>query len=241
VTNTISAANGCGNVTATTSITITAPTKTLSLNVFIEGLYIGGGMMREALDFNPVTEDFPMKWGAGIADTVTVALYDDTYSNLIALYHGIYLNTNGSMSIQVSSTLVNSYYITIKPRNSVPITTATPQSFAGSSVSYNFTSPIDQAYGAGADPQKDLGDGFFGMYTGELDHDSYYVIDGSDVAILDPDIISGPYGYLDTDLNGDGVVDGSDMAIMDANSIFGPLFWNPTIAKKEVHLLNQNK
>jgi hypothetical protein len=145
------------------------------------------------------------------------------------------------MLIPINSSLSDSYYITIFPRNSVPITTALPQSFAGSSILYDFTYPIDQAYGAGSDPQKDLGDGYFGMYTGELDHDSYFVIDGSDVAILDPDIISGPYGYLDTDLNGDGVVDGSDMAIMDANSIFGPLFWNPTIAKKKVHLLNQNK
>jgi hypothetical protein len=232
VTNAIAAAGGCNVVTATTSITISAPpTKSLVLIAFIEGLYVGGGMMHEALDFNPVTEDFPMKWGTGVADTVTVALYDKTYSNLEALYHGVYLKTDGSMSISVNSTLVDLYYITIFPRNGVPITTATPQSFAGSSISYDFATPEDQAYGAGAYPQKDLGDGFFGMYSGELDHDSYFVIDGSDVAVLDPDIISGPYGYLSTDLNGDGVVDGSDMAIMDANSIFGPLFWNPFIEK----------
>jgi hypothetical protein len=207
-------------------------TKTLNLKVFVEGLYVGGDFMREATDFNPVTEEFLPKWGAGIADVVTVKLYNNTYSTLVASYPGVYLHTNGNLIVTgINGSLNGSYYITIFHRNSVPITSATPISFAGSPISYDFTYPVDKAYGAGSDPQKNLGDGYFGMYTGEQDHDAYYVIDGSDVSILDPDIISGPYGYLNTDLNGDGVVDGSDMSIMDGNAIFGPLFWNPSVAK----------
>jgi M6 family metalloprotease-like protein len=224
-------ASGCMG-SASIVLTVNPPTKTLSLKAFIEGLYIGGGYMHETIDYNPVTEAFSAKWGTGIADVVTVQLYNNTYSTLIASYPGVYLYTNGNLTIPgIASSLNSSYYITIFPRNSVPITTAMPQSFASNSIYYDFTYPVDQAYGAGLSPQKDLGNGFYGMYTGELDHDSYFVIDGSDVSILDPDIISGPYGYLTTDLNGDGVVDGSDMSIMDANSIFGPIFWNPTIAK----------
>jgi hypothetical protein len=212
----------------------------IALKLFLEGLYTGGGMMHEATDFDPVSESFTLKWGTGIADTVTVVLYDDSYGNKIAKYHGVFLHTDGNLSIPaIASSLKGSYYITIFPRNSVPITTAAPQPFIGSTISYDFTYPVDQAYGAGSKPQKDLGDGFYGMYAGELDHDSYYAIDGSDVSILDPDIISGPYGYLTTDLNGDGVVDGSDMSLMDANSIFGPLFWNPIIAKK--HLIKKSE
>jgi hypothetical protein len=79
------------------------------------------------------------------------------------------------------------------------------------------------------------------MYSGELSKDAYWAIDGSDVTILEPDVINGTYGYLITDLNGDGVVDGSDMSIMDANVVFGPIFWNPLLAKKKQQLMNQNK
>ena len=74
VTGTAAGCTGSASVT----VTVNPATKTLQVKVFIEGLYIGGGMMREALDFDPVIEKFPPKWGIGIADTVTVVLYDDT-------------------------------------------------------------------------------------------------------------------------------------------------------------------
>jgi hypothetical protein len=202
----------------------------IKAKVFVQGLYDGNGMMHEALDFDSVNETFSPKWGTGIADKVTLKLYDSTYQTLMASYPDVDLHTDGTITIQsIGSTLKDSYYITIFHRNSVPITSATPISFADTLVSYDFTTPIDQAYGAGLAPQKDLGDGFYGMYTGELDHDEYYFIDGSDVSILDTDVIHGRYGYRITDLNGDGYIDGSDMCIMDANMIFGPLFWNPLI------------
>jgi PKD repeat protein len=223
--------NLCGDgPSSSLGITVNPATKTLQVKVYLEGLYIGGGMMRESNDFNPVNETFFSKWPSGIADTVTVVLYNDSYGAVMAKYPGVYLYTDGNLTIPgIVSSLSNSYYITIFQRNSVPVTSATPRSFAGNSISYDFTYPADQAYGNQA--QKLLSGGIYGMYTGELDHDTYYAIDGSDVTILDPDIIIGPYGYLLTDLNGDGVVDGSDMTIMDANVVFGPIFWNPLIAK----------
>jgi hypothetical protein len=231
---------GCWTSCSSVNVTVNLH-PTIHVKAFEEGLYIGGGLMRETTDFNPISEDFAPKWGVGIADTVTVVLYDATYNNIVKRYPGIAIHTDGTIVIQdQNSCLSGSYYITIFPRNSVPVTTALPQSLATGTVNYDFTYPVNQAYGAGLDPQKDLGDGFYGMYAGELDHDAYYTIDGSDVTILDPDIIYGPYGYLRTDLNGDGVVDGSDMSIMDANAIFGPLFWNPHLVK--IHLIiNQNK
>jgi hypothetical protein len=206
----------------------------IAVKLFIEGLYSGGGMMHEALDFDPVNEIFLPKWGAGIADTVTVELYDDSYGNKVARFHNVSLHIDGNLSIQgISPTLNGSYYITIFHRNSIAVTTASPCSFAGSIVSYDFTTPIDQAYGAGLAPQKYLGGGFYGMYAGTMDqaNDPDYMIDITDLNVLEPIINFGPYGYLDADLDGSGFVDVTDLNLLEPNVNFGPRLWSPLMAK----------
>jgi M6 family metalloprotease-like protein len=236
-------ASGCTGA-ASVSVTINPLTKTLQVKVFIEGLYIGNGLMRESSDFNPVNETFPPKWTTGIADTVTVVLYNDSYGSVIAKYPGVYLHTDGTLTITgISSSLSNSYYITLFQRNSVPVTSATPRSFAGSVINYDFTIPIDQAYGAGLAPQKDLGDGFYGMYAGALDqaNDPDYLIDVTDLNELEPIVNFGPFGYLDADLDGSGFVDVTDLNLLEPNVNLGPRFWNPLLFAKKHPNINQNK
>jgi hypothetical protein len=80
VTGTASGCTGSGSI----SVTVNQVTKTLQVKVFVEGLFIGGGLMRESSDFNPVNETFPLKWIAGVADTVTVVLYNNTYGAVVA-------------------------------------------------------------------------------------------------------------------------------------------------------------
>ena len=172
VTGTAAGCTGSASVT----VTVNPATKTLQVKVFIEGLYAGGGMMHESNDFNPVNETFPPKWNTGIADTVTVVLYGHTYTNVVAKYSGVYLHTDGTLTIpDISPTLSSSYYITIFHRNSVPVTTAIPRPFVDCMITYDFTTASNQAYsiaGLGLEPQKDLTDGLFGMYTGELNQDT---------------------------------------------------------------------
>jgi hypothetical protein len=238
VTNFIAANGGCADVTGTAPITINAPQyKTLSVKVFVQGLYLGGGMMNESYDFDGI-DQFPPKWAPGIADTVTVELYDDTYGSKVARYAGVNLSTSGLFTIStVNASLGGSYYITIFQRNSLPITTASAQSFSGPTIYYDFTYPIDQAYGAGLAPQKDLGDGFYGMYTGALDqiNDPDYVIDVTDLNILEPVVNVGPFGYLDADLDGSGFVDVTDLNLLEPNVNIGPRFWNPLLFAKKKH------
>jgi hypothetical protein len=231
--------NSCGDgASSSLSITVNPATKTLQVKVFIEGLYIGNGLMRESSDFSPVNETFPPKWTTGIADTVTVVLYNSTYANKVAKYSGVFLHTDGALTITgISSSLGNFYYITIFHRNSVPITSATARSFADNVIGYDFTTPIDQAYGAGLAPQKDLGDGFYGMYTGALDqaNDPDYLIDVTDLNLLEPIVNFGPFGYLDADLDGSGFVDITDLNLLEPNVNIGPRFWNPLLFVKKKH------
>jgi hypothetical protein len=234
---------GCDS-TYTLYLTVDPSSKTIQVKLFLEGLYIGGGLMRETNDFDPINEIFPPKWNTGIADTVTVVLYDDTYTNLMAKYPGVYLHTDGNLTIPgIAPSLSNSYYITIFHRNSVPVTTATPRPCADCLISYDFTTASSQAYeiaGLGLEPQKSLLDGYYGMYSGELNQDTDYPIDGYDLSILLDDIVIGPYGYLVTDLNGDGSVDGFDLSIMIDNIVINPIFQNPTLRKKKTSVLNQS-
>jgi endonuclease I len=227
---------GCSMITADCSVGIDPGTKTLTIKIFVEGLYVGGGLMNEALDYDAFNEVFAEKWGTGIADTVTVELYDVTYGNRVARYTGVNLYTNGLLTIPtVNASLGSSYYITIFHRNSVPITSALPLSFSGTTISYDFTFPIDQAYGAGLAAQKDLGDGFYGMYTGAMDqvYDPDYVIDVTDLNVLEPVVNVGPFGYLNADQDGSGFVDITDLNLLEPNVNIGPRFWNPLLSSKK--------
>jgi hypothetical protein len=241
--------------------------KQLALKLFIEGLYSGGGMMHEAMDLfvdpnPPYDAYFIEKWGPGVADTVTVELYDDTYLNKVARYTGVNLSTSGLLTIPtVNASLGGSYYITILQRNSLPVTTNGAQSFAGRSIYYDFTNAMNKAFDASAFnpptydpqfvPQKDLGDGYFAMWTGALDqaNDPDYIIDVIDLNIEIPIVeVPGPYsyGYFDYDMDGSGYTDIVDqnMLIPNVESLLNVRFYPPSMfmgAKKKITSKNLNK
>jgi hypothetical protein len=55
----------------------------------------------------------------------------------------------------------------------------------------------------------------YAIYCGDVNQDN--VIDGSDYAAMQPQVLSVTTGYAVGDLNGDRVVDGSDYAVMQKN------------------------
>jgi hypothetical protein len=203
--------------------------KTLNLKAFIEGLYnVATGEM------NPTNDDtFAPKWGATIADTVTIKLHDATTFNEIEKFSGINWNTDGSMQITtVPSAYNGDYYISIFPKNGVPVTTSAPVSFAGSIIDYDFTTDQTKAYGSFA--MKEVETGVFALYSGELDHDMFYFIDLSDLPFEEADVELGSIGYLNTDIDGNGWVDLSDLSFIEANMVNGPYFQNPLLKKRPV-------
>ena len=62
---------------------------------------------------------------------------------------------------------------------------------------------------------KNVGGGFFALYSGDVNQD--YTIDGSDLADIDNDNSVFAFGYNPTDCSGDGATDGTDLAIVDNN------------------------
>jgi hypothetical protein len=226
-TATATNAYGC---TSSATAEFVSNTKTLNLKAYIQGLYNAGlGMMTETND-----DTFAPKFGAGIADTVCVQLHNDIdFSVVEARYPGIELQTNGDIVINtVDGSLGGDYYITIFPRNAIPVTTSSPVSFAGSVINYDFTTAATQAYGNDAQALVDAGK--YAMYSGELDHDMFYFVDLSDLPFEEVDVELGSLGYIITDIDGNGWVDLTDLAFIEANLVLGPYFQNPLFKKHPV-------
>ncbi|HPR27353.1 dockerin type I domain-containing protein, partial [Lentimicrobium sp.] len=181
--------------------------KTLTLEVFLEGLYNGANSMRQAFD-----ENGP-HFGPGVADQIVIELHDASgYGNIAYTSPPVNLGTNGQAVITVPGTFSGSYYITIRHRNSIATTTAAPVSFSNSSVALNLDHP-SKAFGGNL---LMMIDGKYVIYGGDVNQDGS--VDTADMTPVDNDASAFATGYLATDVNGDGTIDTGDMTIIDNNA-----------------------
>jgi hypothetical protein len=181
--------------------------KLLTLNsVFLEGLYAGAGQMNQAYD-----ENGP-HFATGIADQVTVELHNEANYNIIEYSTLTNLSTTGAIVVSVPSAHNGSYYITIKHRNSIEITTSTPVNFIGTSISYIFNA-ANKVYG---DNIVLMAGGDYAIYCGDVNQD--LLLDGSDLALIENQAAQAASGYLPEDCNGDGLIDGSDLQLSENNA-----------------------
>jgi len=183
--------------------------KTLNLKAYIEGLYDGGGIMHQASD-----ENGP-HFGAGIADKVDIELHNAANYSTIEYTSGLVdINTGGNISITtIPAGLSGSYYITIRHRNSIETTTGSPVPFAGSTISYDFSTAASKAYG---DNMKLMGS-VYAIWGGDVNQDG--IVDSGDMNPIENASVALTMGYIAEDVNGDGLIDSSDMNIVENNSI----------------------
>ncbi len=216
----------CTPAISSEAIVTIITTKTLNLNLILEGLYNNNNT---GILMNAAADDLGPHWGSTIADQVTVELHNGTspYA-LVQSFTNKILNTNGTLSINdIPANLGGNYYIVIKHRNSIVTWSNLPISFANSVISYNFTTSVNSAYGSNLKP---IGIGLFAVYFGDVNQDE--VIDLSDLVDMDTDLTNGTVAYVVYDLNGDGVVDLSDLVAIDENLTNGVVGINPLNKKK---------
>jgi hypothetical protein len=197
--------NSCGNGIAST-LNLTQGAKTLTVTFFLEGLYNGANGLVKVQDCDDGENSFDLFSGI-VADTLTVELAQTTspYTTVFR-QHGVPVNTNGTVSLtSVPGGLSGNYHIVIKHRNHVE-TWSQSTSFAGSSVSFNFTNAISKAWGNNMVRTGSV----YCIYCGDANRDQY--VDGFDLAITFNNNKLGSYGYQLSDINGDGFVDGFDLA-----------------------------
>jgi len=183
--------------------------KTLSFtSVLLEGLYDGGGIMRQARD------GVGPHWPTGIADHITVELHSSSnYATILYTQTDVPLSTTGTASISVPGNFSDSYYITIRHRNSLETTTAAAVSFAGTAINQSFGAPSN-VFGGNLGASIDLS--YYLIYAGDVNQDG--LINAQDFIGIDSDSYNYVTGYLATDVDGNGTIDTNDYISVDNNN-----------------------
>jgi hypothetical protein len=186
--------------------TVYAP-KAVTLKALYEGLWDGSSLSKAK---NGSSD----KFAGQIADAISISLHDaSNYATVHYSLDSINVATNGQAMFLTPYNLNSSYYLAVKYRNSIETVSATPLSFAGPSVSYDFSIGAAQAYGGN---QKELGPGVFGFYGGDVNEDGE--IDEADLLAIAVQAAAFSSAYLPEDLNGDGLVDALDLILSDNNA-----------------------
>ena len=203
---------------------------TLDVRIFLQGSYNNYDMSDE-LDkdnFIPLSQPYnriPWNYNGDehvskipedIVDWILVELSNDTNRTKIISQKAAFLRVDGKVtsldgqnSLTFKNIEVKSCYIVIQHRNHLPVTSSHPVSL-DSKVHYDFTSSNQNAFG---NSLIDLGDGEFGMISG--DSDSNCEIDNHDFS----DVASNLFrvGYQNADLDMNGVVNILDYKIINSN------------------------
>ncbi len=195
----VSVTNNCTTVNSAQTFTVNIVPSVLQLKMFIEGYYLGANQMKNVL-------------GGSNCDSVTVELRSpNSPYNLVYSFKTV-INISGIGNFNFPSAANgNSFYIVAYGHNSLKTWAASPIIFS-SSTSYDFTTSANMAYGSNL---KNLVDGNFAMYSGEITSDG--VINLSDHASVKNSAISFFTGYNKNDLNGDSIVESTDFSIVENN------------------------
>ena len=181
--------------------------KILSLKLFLEGFYAGGGLM------NQVQGALGNQFTGTTVDQLTIELHDPvTYLTTVFSVPNVNVSTTGLASINIPAAYGGSYYLTVRQRNSIGIVSAAPLSFTVPAISYDFSTAATQAFGSN---MKNLGPGVFGMYGGDVNQDG--IIDLTDLILVGNQSALAASGFMPEDVNGDGIIDLTDLIII-ANS-----------------------
>ncbi len=204
-TLTVSDGTACSATYTSPAITVTPCPITLNLQALHQGYYLGGGLMQ------PVLQNQGVSTNLSLCDTLTIALHEATppYSQISESKALWQVNGQASCSFTI---LPGNYYIELRHRSGLETWSASPVSFAGTSVLYNFTNAANKAY---ASNQVEVQSGIWAMYAGDLYTDGN--VDLLDYSELEYGISNFLFGYESGDINGDGNVDLLDSSILETN------------------------
>jgi hypothetical protein len=173
---------------------------TLNLKTYLQGFYRGGGVMASVS-------------APGVCDSITVELH-----NTLSPFSKVYsaksaIGTNGSGGFVFPAAVYgNSYYVVAKHRSSLETWSAAPVLLNAGSVSYDFSTAANKAYGNNL---YNLGDTRYAIYSGDVNQNS--IINLNDFSLVEGAYHGFSSGYSAYDLNGDGIVEGTDGSLLENN------------------------
>jgi hypothetical protein len=180
----------------------------IELNVFLEALYAGNHKMGQAHDQNGV------HFTGKVSDQLIIELHNALNYNTISYTDTVHLFSNGRAHLFLPIALTGNFYITVKHRNSIAITSALPVLINQLTQSYDFTINASSVYDANV---KYIEPDVYAMYAGDANGDGF--VDILDVMLVENAATTYNSGYIDNDLNGDGCVDALDLVLVDNNAV----------------------
>ena len=176
---------------------------TLQLKVFINGFYTGSGIMSATVD--PI--NLP-----DICDTLIVELRNNSFPFSVNYTDTSILDINGNASFIFPQSQGYSYFLAVHHRNTLETWSSFPVLFNSQTINYSFADAIDKAYGNNL---KDLGDGNFALFSGDVDQNGE--INANDFLLIENQLELFGTGYLKEDISGDGVVESLDFCLFENN------------------------
>lgn len=197
-------ATGCTRVSAPQTVTVNNCTVTVTVDAFLEGFFNGTQMKSVLFDLG-ISPD------PNASDSITILLYES--GNLLTPSHTAKaMLSKFGQATHTFSPVSGMYYIVLRHRNSLEVWSAAPVSLSGPVASYSFKTSASSAYGNNL---RNLGGGFFALYSGDVNSDG--VVDMADVAYIESGSASLIYGYSLTDLTGDGFTESADFSLVENN------------------------
>ncbi len=176
----------------------------LNLKVFIEGFYLGAGIMKAVVD--PLNQPT-------LCDSISVELRNSFSPFGIAqsVKNTINIYGNGNF-VFPGSIQGQSYYIVIRHRNSLETWSSVPILFNGPVVNYNFSDGLNRAFGNNL---KDVSVGNYAIFSGDVNQDGSISL--NDLSETENACLLFLTGYLPEDLTGDLITESSDYSLLENN------------------------
>jgi hypothetical protein len=192
----------------------------VSVKAYLEGAFNGTSMSSSINSVLPLVQPYntaPWNYSgtesvttmpANVADWVLVELRDATTAAnatlatriarqaALLLTNGSIVAIDGTSPLFFSTTFSNNLFVVVWHRNHLAVLSANPVPLTGENYTYDFSTSSAKAYGANA--QKELTDGYFGMWCGDMNGDG--TINAADLVPAWKSN-SGKTGYYPADLN----------------------------------------
>lgn len=205
----------------------------INVKVYLEGPYIGGGLMRTNINsdglipsaqpyntsqYNYNGTEFVGSIPAGVVDWVYLEIRSTDIGAAIpggrraafVKEDGSVVDLDGLNPVKITGILPGNYYVVVGHRNHLPIMSANALTLNTSSPLFDFSTSLLNVYGG---EEAALGSGVLGMYSG--DANKSFLISAADYTVVTNNLLSTIYNY--GDLNLSGVVTAADYPFITRN------------------------
>lgn len=205
----------------------------LSAKALLTGTYDASGLMNDDLRSNnllpnnePYTDlgfshngeetiidgVFDITGDDAIVDWIYIELRDETTPSTVLATRAALIQKDGDIvdvdgkSNVTFDIAAGNYYVVVQHRNHLGIMSASVLALSTTETTYDFTASLSNTQG-GANGINDLGNGYYGLYSGDVDYNGQ--VQNSDITpVL---LIIGTAGYLTEDADMNGQVQNSDI------------------------------